>query len=101
AVLNGHLDAAKLELLMRTTVPIAQVDQAFVCGPQPMIEGLEKALADVGLARDRIHVERFTPGVGGRPPAVAVAPTARPKAIATVISEGVRTEFPVADGEAI
>src|SRR5579872_492057 len=41
AVLNGHLDAAKLQLLMRTIVPIGEVDQAFVCGPQPMIEGLE------------------------------------------------------------
>jgi len=101
AVLNGHLDAEKLQLLMRTTVPIAQVDQAFVCGPQPMIEGLEKALADLGMPRERIHVERFTPGVGGRPRTAVVAATAKPKAIATVISEGVRADIPVAEGEAI
>lgn len=101
AVLNGHLDAEKLQLLMRTTVPIGDVAQAFVCGPQPMIEGLEKALADLGMQRDRIHVERFTPGVGGRPRAVVVAPAARPKAIATVISDGVRSDIPVAEGEAI
>ncbi len=101
AVLNGHLDAEKLQLLMRGIVPVAQVDQAFVCGPQPMIEGLEKALADLGMARDRIHVERFTPGVGGRPRPVVVAATQAPKAIATVISEGVRYDIPVADGEAI
>ena len=62
---------------MRAMVPLAQVDHAFVCGPQPMIEGLEKALADLGLPRDRIHVERFTPGVGGRPRAVVVAPPRR------------------------
>jgi len=101
AVLNGHLDAEKLQLLMRTTVPIAQVDKAFVCGPQPMIEGLEKALADLGMPRERIHVERFTPGVGGRPRTAVVAATAKPKAIATVISEGVRADIPVAEGEAI
>jgi ring-1,2-phenylacetyl-CoA epoxidase subunit PaaE len=101
AVLNGHLDAEKLQLLMRTTVPIAQVDQSFVCGPQPMIEGLEKALADLGMPRERIHVERFTPGVGGRPRTAVVAPTAKPRAIATVISEGVRADIPVAEGEAI
>ncbi len=101
AVLNGHLDAAKLQLLMRTIVPMGEVDQAFVCGPQPMIEGLEKALADLGMARDRIHVERFTPGVGGRPRVVVVAPVEKPKAIATVISEGVRSDIPVAAGEAI
>lgn len=101
AVLNGHLDAAKVGLVMRAVVPVAGVDQAFVCGPQPMIEGLEKALADLGIARERVHLERFTPGVGGRPPPVVVLPSAQPKAIATVISEGARFDIPVADGEAI
>jgi ring-1,2-phenylacetyl-CoA epoxidase subunit PaaE len=101
AVLNGHLDAGKVGLVMRSLVPVANVDQAFVCGPQPMIEGLEKALADLGMPRDRIHVERFTPGIGGRPPRVTVAPDAKPKAIATIISEGARFDIPVADGEAI
>ncbi len=66
-----------------------------------MIEGLEKALADLGMPRERVHVERFTPGVGGRPRPVVVPPTAPPKAIATVISEGARFDIPVAEGEAI
>jgi ring-1,2-phenylacetyl-CoA epoxidase subunit PaaE len=101
AVLNGHLDAEKVGVLMRAMVPPEAVDHAFVCGPQPMIEGLEKALADLGLPRARIHVERFTPGVGGRPRAVVVPATAPPKAIVTVISEGARWEIPVAQGEAI
>jgi ring-1,2-phenylacetyl-CoA epoxidase subunit PaaE len=101
AMLQGHLDAEKLRLLMRNIVPVESVDHAFVCGPQPMIEGLEKALADLGMARDRIHVERFTPGVGGRPRPAVVVRAAAPKAIATVISEGVRADIPVADGEAI
>jgi ring-1,2-phenylacetyl-CoA epoxidase subunit PaaE len=101
AMLNGHLDAEKVRVLMRFVAPIADIDHAFVCGPQPMIEGLESALAGLGMARDRVHVERFTPGVGGRPRPVVVAPTAPPKAIATAISEGARFEFPVAEGEAI
>src|SRR5579863_911501 len=100
-VLNGHLDAEKVGLVMRSIVPVTSVDQAFVCGPQPMIEGLEKALADLGMARERVHVERFTPGVGGRPRAIVVPPSAQPKAIATVISEGARFDIPVAEGEAI
>ena len=100
-VLNGHLDADKVRLLARAMVPLRVVDHAFACGPQPMIEGLEKTLADLGLPRDRIHVERFTPGVGGRPRIAVVPRAALPQAIATVISEGVRTEIPVAAGEAI
>jgi len=99
-MLNGHLDAEKVGVLMRAMLPAA-VDHAFVCGPQPMIEGLEKALADLGLPRERIHVERFTPGAGGRPRPVAVPATAPPKAIATVICEGARWDIPVAAGEAI
>jgi ring-1,2-phenylacetyl-CoA epoxidase subunit PaaE len=101
AVLNGHIDAAKLQLLMRGMVPVEWVNEAFVCGPQPMIEGLEKALADLGMPRERVHVERFTPGVGGRPRPVVAAAAEKPKAIATVISEGARFDIPVAEGEAI
>ena len=44
AMLNGHLDAEKVRVLMRSVVPVAGVDQAFVCGPQPMIEGLAAGL---------------------------------------------------------
>ncbi len=101
AVLNGRLDAEKLRVLMRAMVPLDMVDHVFVCGPQPMIEGLEKALADLGLPRARIHVERFTPSAAGRPRPVVVPQAVAPKAIATVISEGVRSDIPVADGEAI
>ncbi|HUB13195.1 MAG TPA: 1,2-phenylacetyl-CoA epoxidase subunit PaaE [Acetobacteraceae bacterium] len=100
-VLNGHLDAEKVGMLMRAMLPIDAVDHALVCGPQPMIEGLEKALADLGLPRERIHVERFTPGVGGRARPVVVPVAAAPKAMATVICEGARFEIPVAAGEAI
>ena len=101
AMLNGHLDAAKVGVLMRSVAPVASVEHAFICGPQPMIEGLEMALAGLGMARERVHVERFTPGdrraaASGRSP-----PMAPPKAIATVISEGARFDFPVAEGEAI
>lgn len=100
-MLNGHLDAEKVGVLMRAIVPVANVDQAFICGPQPMIEGLGTALISFGLLPEHVHVERFTPGVGGRPRPVLVPPSAPAKAIATVISEGTRFEFPVAEGEAI
>ena len=101
AVLNGHIDAPKLQRLMRGIVPAERVDHAFVCGPQPMIEGLEKALADLGMLRGQVHVERFTPGAGGRPRLLVVAPTQAPRSVATVISEGARFDIPIAEGEEI
>ena len=100
-MLNGHLDVDKIGVLMRAVVPVSSVDQAFICGPQPMIEGLGTALIELGLQRERVHIERFTPGAGGRPRPVPIPPSAPAKAIASVISEGARFDFPVADGEAI
>ncbi len=100
-MLNGHLDVEKIGALMRAVVPVSSVDEAFICGPQPMIEGLGTALTELGLPRERVHIERFTPGVGGQPRPATIPPSAPAKAIATVISEGAQFDFPVADGEAI
>jgi len=99
--LNGRLDAATVPSLMRAMVPLAAVDDVFICGPQPMIEALPGAIDALGLPRARVHVERFTPGEGGRLRQVAVPREAPPAAIATVICDGRRTEIPVAAGEAI
>jgi ring-1,2-phenylacetyl-CoA epoxidase subunit PaaE len=99
-VLNGHLDGDKVRHLMRTLAP-GSIDHAFICGPQPMIEGLPDVLLTLGLARDRVHVERFTPGTGGRPPPARISAAAPPKAVASVICDGITSEFPVAEGEAI
>jgi len=101
AALNGHLDAAKARLLLRHMVPAAAVDHVLVCGPQPMIEDLAEALPALGLAPDCVHVERFTPGSGGRRRPVFVPPATPPRAVATVISEGVRSDIPIAADETI
>src|SRR5208282_1317827 len=87
AALNGHLDAAKARLLLRHMVPAATVDHVLVCGPQPMIEALVEALPALGLAPGCMHVERFTPGSGGRRRPAPVPSATPPRAIATVISE--------------
>ncbi|MGE0226396.1 MAG: 1,2-phenylacetyl-CoA epoxidase subunit PaaE [Acetobacteraceae bacterium] len=100
-VLNGHLDAGKVRLLLRTILPVAAVDEALICGPQPMIEGLGAALRDLGLPGERVHIERFTPSVDGRPRSLPVPRDAPPAAIVTVISEGGRGDIPVAEGETI
>jgi ring-1,2-phenylacetyl-CoA epoxidase subunit PaaE len=96
AVLNGHLDADKVRHLASMLPPI---DHAFVCGPQPMIEGLPAVLADLGIPH--VHVERFTPSADRRARPVPVPASAKPAAIATIIHEGARVEIPVAEGEVI
>lgn len=100
ALLNGRLDAEKVGVLMRRLVP-REVARAFLCGPQPMIEGLQTALEGAGLKPEQVHVERFTPGAGGRPPPVRAIPQTAPVARAVVTADGVRSEVEVAAGEAI
>lgn len=101
AALNGRLDGPKARLLLTHVVPASMVEHALVCGPQPMIEDLVTTLPMLGVPAPRVHVERFTPGEGGRRRAARVVTAAAPRAIATVISDGVRSDVPIAAGETI
>jgi ring-1,2-phenylacetyl-CoA epoxidase subunit PaaE len=101
-ILHGRLDREKVRLLLRSMVPASSVDHVFVCGPTGMSEDIEAACREIGIAEDRIHVERFVSEFGGRPRAKkAVLPGAPPKAVAALIIDGKRREVPVAEGEAI
>jgi len=63
---NGMLDRVRLEEAIPALVPdAAEVDGWFICGPGPMMDAAEGALLDRNVAKDRIHIERFT---ADRPP---------------------------------
>jgi ring-1,2-phenylacetyl-CoA epoxidase subunit PaaE len=58
---NGMLDRSRLETAIPLLVPdVAEVDGWFICGPGPMMDAAEGALLDRGIAKERIHIERFT-----------------------------------------
>jgi ring-1,2-phenylacetyl-CoA epoxidase subunit PaaE len=61
---HGRVDAQKIALLMPTQsqqlIDPSQIDEVFICGPEAMIEAVEPALHAAGLAKERIHSERFT-----------------------------------------
>jgi len=101
-ILQGRLDGDKVRVLLRSLVPADRIDHVFICGPTGMSEAVEATCRDIGIAADRIHVERFVSGLGGKPrPKTVVAASAPPRAIAALIIDGKRREVPVADGEAI
>ena len=56
---NGRLDAAKIRAFTDTLLPVATIDEAFVCGPGAMIDEVEAALQSAGMSAEHIHVERF------------------------------------------
>ncbi len=90
-ILHGRLDGEKVRVLLRSLVPAASVDHVFVCGPAGMSEQVETACREIGIAEDRIHVERFVSEFGGKPRPKTVVPAgAPPKAVASLIVDGKR-----------
>ncbi|MEA3014930.1 MAG: ring,2-phenylacetyl-CoA epoxidase subunit PaaE [Sphingomonadales bacterium] len=67
---NGMLDRAKCDEILEILIDPADIAAFFICGPGPMMDAAEAALLDKGLAKERIHLERFT---AGRPSAALEA----------------------------
>src|ERR1043165_8950487 len=101
-ILHGRLDGEKVRGLLRSLVPAEQVDHVFICGPAGMSEDIEATCREIGIAENRIHVERFVSEFGGKPRArKVVEASAPPKAIAALTIDGKRREVPVMEGESI
>jgi ring-1,2-phenylacetyl-CoA epoxidase subunit PaaE len=56
---NGVLDQAKCASFLDTLVPPGEIDEAFICGPAPMMDAAEAALKAAGVPQEKVHVERF------------------------------------------
>jgi ring-1,2-phenylacetyl-CoA epoxidase subunit PaaE len=101
-ILHGRLDGEKVRVLLRSLVPAASVDHVFICGPAGMSEDVEATCRELGIAEDRIHVERFVSEFGGKPgPRKVIPASAPPKALAALVIDGKRREVPVAEDESI
>jgi ring-1,2-phenylacetyl-CoA epoxidase subunit PaaE len=72
---NGMLDRDTCEEAIEHLVDdVSAVEAWFICGPGPMMDAAEAALHDRGVAKDRIHIERF---LAGRPSAALAAQMAQ------------------------
>jgi len=56
---NGRLDGDKVDQLLDAWMRPADIDYAFVCGPQNMIESVVERLQARGIDRSRIKFELF------------------------------------------
>jgi ring-1,2-phenylacetyl-CoA epoxidase subunit PaaE len=56
---EGVLDKTKCNDFLRALVPAASIDEAFICGPAPMMDAAEAALKEAGVVADKIRLERF------------------------------------------
>jgi ring-1,2-phenylacetyl-CoA epoxidase subunit PaaE len=58
-IFSGRLDGEKTKDLVETFCVGLQPEEAFVCGPDSMIESVSSSLSDLGLDKNRIHAERY------------------------------------------
>ncbi len=102
-IFHGRLDAAKVRELIDAFCAGLEPDEAFVCGPDTMIDTVSGVLGDLGLAADAIHIERYgAPRRAPQPAAAAPVDAAAGDASVTVIMDGHRKSFTMPhDGDSI
>jgi ring-1,2-phenylacetyl-CoA epoxidase subunit PaaE len=98
----GVMNRDKIGEFLRTVVPAATIDHAFVCGPFQMNDEAEAALLAAGVPEERIHIERF--GLAPQAQQVgAVIHEAKPgdaeQARITIIRDGLRREISFNKGQ--
>ncbi|POX56833.1 phenylacetic acid degradation protein [Streptomyces sp. Ru71] len=94
---SGRLDEERLTGLLPALLPVAEVAGWFLCGPFGLVQGAERALRGLGVARSRIHEEIF------HVDAVSPAASAPAPAHSTVTArlDGRGGSWPVRDGETV
>lgn len=63
---TGMVTEEKCAALFRAWIDVESVDTAFICGPEPMMLGIAKALRDHGLGDAQIKFELFASAQPGR-----------------------------------
>lgn len=59
-ILNGRIDADRINRLIDSLLPVDSVDEVYACGPLGMIEAVRDIFKERGLDAANIHFEIFT-----------------------------------------
>lgn len=94
---RGLMDREKTGQLVKWLCPADDIDEAFICGPGPMMDAVEATLRDAGVDEDKIHIERFVSGPDVKPQKGRRKSRPREKGDArarvTVVIDGERKSF--------
>lgn len=85
-LLNGRIDAEKLQLLFKADLIHTNFDHCFACGPDEMMEAVETVLPELGIERSKIHTERFN--TGSAPKATAAQIESRNEEKVNIVLDG-------------
>lgn len=98
-LLNGRVDGEKVSVLAeKGLIAPLEADGVFLCGPGEMIDDLRDMFERMGVAPDRLHIERFTSD--GRPAAPrsrAAKEVARTGVTVDVVLDGSHRQFSFTD----
>jgi ring-1,2-phenylacetyl-CoA epoxidase subunit PaaE len=104
-LLNGRVDAGKIETILRAFAAAEDIDHVFLCGPGGLIAESKAALERLGVEPARIHVEYFsTDGLPVAPRALVQKRNGKqdkPVATARVTLHGLVHDIPIRQGETI
>ena len=98
-IFSGRLDEAKVPELCQAFCEGMQPDEAFICGPDTMIDTASDALKSLGMHDENIHIERYGAPRKGKS-ARMQAPVASGDKLAAVdvIMDGHRKSFDFPEG---
>jgi ring-1,2-phenylacetyl-CoA epoxidase subunit PaaE len=101
---SGRLDAGRVEQILRSLVPVPDVDGFWLCGPFEMVEATRDVLVGLGVPKERVHAELFFVESTPPPPARHEDGTfAGPSSTVTITLDGRTTtlslprDYPVLD----
>ncbi len=86
---SGMLDKQRLAAILDGLVPIETVDEWYLCGPYPMVEGAQQLLEERGVESHNIHHELFrVAGQDDPEPEIEIDTSKPPEAVVTVNLDG-------------
>ncbi|MFE2374426.1 2Fe-2S iron-sulfur cluster-binding protein [Streptomyces sp. NPDC059398] len=101
---SGRLDQERLAGLLPALLPVPDVDGWFLCGPFGLVQGAERALEGLGVARSRIHQEIFHVDDGtstAEAPVVPVSAAGPAHSTLTATLDGRSGTWPVQKGDSL
>jgi ring-1,2-phenylacetyl-CoA epoxidase subunit PaaE len=94
AVLNGRIDRQKAAALLAHWIDLADIDTAFVCGPDGMMHAVSESLQERGFPKARIKIELFAASIPKHEHKTAAVPApGRAQCAVTAIIDGAAREF--------
>jgi ring-1,2-phenylacetyl-CoA epoxidase subunit PaaE len=99
-LLHGRIDRAKADALLAHWVDLDDIDAAFVCGPEGMMDAVVEALKARGFPEARIKIERFAASIPKHTHVVPdVARLGQAECEATVVIDGATRTFTLEKGK--